>query len=255
MTGVQTCALPILVNQGGSWTVTANAGTGTFAISAASLPLPAGAATAAKQPALGTAGTASIDVITVQGIAGAVAIPVSGTFWQTTQPVSGTVTVTQGTAANLNATVTGTVAATQSGTWTVQPGNTPNTAPWLVQDVPATSGGLSIFTLVGAASNNLTLVKGSACGLYNVSAQNLAATPAYLKCFNAASTGAVTPGTTAATCQYMIPGNTAGAGLVLDIGKGLDFSSGLVIMVTGGIALTDNTSVSANNQILTLGYK
>jgi hypothetical protein len=36
----------------------------------------------------------------------------------TTQPVSGTVTVTQGTAANLNATVTGTVAATQSGNWT-----------------------------------------------------------------------------------------------------------------------------------------
>jgi hypothetical protein len=36
----------------------------------------------------------------------------------TTQPVSGTVTVTQATAANLNATVTGTVAATQSGNWT-----------------------------------------------------------------------------------------------------------------------------------------
>jgi hypothetical protein len=38
-------------------------------VSAASLPLPTGAATAAKQPALGTAGTASSDVITVQGIA------------------------------------------------------------------------------------------------------------------------------------------------------------------------------------------
>lgn len=38
-------------------------------ISAASLPLPSGAATLAKQPALGTAGTASADVISVQGIA------------------------------------------------------------------------------------------------------------------------------------------------------------------------------------------
>lgn len=37
-------------------------------VSAASLPLPTGAATSAKQPALGTAGTASTDVITVQGI-------------------------------------------------------------------------------------------------------------------------------------------------------------------------------------------
>ena len=39
---------------------------------------------------------------------------VTGTFFQATQPVSGT------------------VAATQSGTWTVQPGNTANTTPWLV---------------------------------------------------------------------------------------------------------------------------
>lgn len=96
--------------------------TGTFfqatqPISAASLPLPTGAATSAKQPALGTAGTASTDVITVQGIASGVAQPVSGTFWQATQPVSGTVTV-----GNASLAVTGTFfQATQpvSGTVTV----------------------------------------------------------------------------------------------------------------------------------------
>jgi hypothetical protein len=80
-----------------SGTVTANAGTGTFAISAASLPLPSGAATSAKQPALGTAGTPSSDVLTVQGATSMTALkvdgsavtqPVSGTFWQATQPVS-----------------------------------------------------------------------------------------------------------------------------------------------------------------------
>lgn len=38
-------------------------------VAAASLPLPTGASTAAKQPALGTAGTAATDVLTVQGIA------------------------------------------------------------------------------------------------------------------------------------------------------------------------------------------
>jgi hypothetical protein len=41
----------------------------TLPISAASLPLPAGAATEAKQPSLGTAGTASTDVLSIQGIA------------------------------------------------------------------------------------------------------------------------------------------------------------------------------------------
>lgn len=55
-------------------------------------------------------------------------VAVTGTFWQATQPVSGTVTANAGTG---TFTVGGTVAATQSGTWTVQPGNTANTTPWL----------------------------------------------------------------------------------------------------------------------------
>jgi len=105
------------VTQSGAWSVTVS---GTTAISAASLPLPAGASTSAKQPALGIAGTASTDVLTVQGIASMTALKVdasattqpvsgtvtanagsgtfavSGTFWQATQPVSGTVTANAG---------------------------------------------------------------------------------------------------------------------------------------------------------------
>jgi hypothetical protein len=48
--------------------------------------LPSGAATAAKQPALGTAGTASADVISVQGIASMTALVVDGSG--STQPIS-----------------------------------------------------------------------------------------------------------------------------------------------------------------------
>ncbi len=58
--------------------------------------LPTGAATAAKQPALGTAGTAAADVVTVQGITSMTPLLVNGSG--ATQPVSGTVT------ANLSAT-------------------------------------------------------------------------------------------------------------------------------------------------------
>jgi hypothetical protein len=58
----------------------------------------------------------------------------------TTQPVSGSVTAVQATGTNLHVVVdsapstavTGTVAASQSGTWTVQPGNTANTTAWKV---------------------------------------------------------------------------------------------------------------------------
>ena len=190
--------------------------TGTAAVSAASLPLPTGAATAAKQPALGAAGTPSADVLTVQGatsmtalkvdgsgvtqpVSGSVsisgtaavsgpltdtqlratAVPVSGTFYQATQPVSGTVTANAGTNLNTSAlaleaggnlaTLAGRIpanlsvkaastaavatdsslvvalnpntipAVSQSGTWTVQPGNTANTTPWLIRPSDGTN--------------------------------------------------------------------------------------------------------------------
>jgi hypothetical protein len=63
--------------------------------------LPTGASTSAKQPALGTAGSASADVITVQGVASMTAVKVDGSG--VTQPVSGTVTANLGTAAVTNA--------------------------------------------------------------------------------------------------------------------------------------------------------
>lgn len=105
----------------------------------------------------GTAGTSGTAVLTVQGIAGGTAIPISGSITATNPSigatgaavpasgtyiaasVAGTLTGLVATAAGLkvdaSATtqpVSGTVAATQSGTWTVQPGNTANTTAWKV---------------------------------------------------------------------------------------------------------------------------
>lgn len=51
----------------------------TGAVVISSSALPSGAATAAKQPALGTAGTPSADVISVQGVTNGTPQPVSGT--------------------------------------------------------------------------------------------------------------------------------------------------------------------------------
>lgn len=70
----------------------------TGAVVVSSSALPSGAATAAKQPALGTAGTASADVLTVQGIASMTALKVDGSA--VTQPVSGTVTADLGSTDN-----------------------------------------------------------------------------------------------------------------------------------------------------------
>jgi hypothetical protein len=80
----------VAATQSGAWNVTNVSGT---------ISLPTGAATAAKQPALGTAGAAASDVITIQGVASMTPVQVSDG--------SGSLTVD------------GTVAATQSGTWNV----------------------------------------------------------------------------------------------------------------------------------------
>ncbi len=89
----------VAATQSGTWNVTNVSGT---------VSLPTGAATAAKQPALGTAGTPSADVITVQGHGSGTALKVDGSA--TTQPVSGTVTANAGTGTN----TVGGVAATDA---------------------------------------------------------------------------------------------------------------------------------------------
>ena len=74
----------VAATQSGTWNITNVSGT---------VSLPTGAATAAKQPALGTAGTASSDVITVQGIASGTALPVSDNGSSLTVDNAGTFSV------------------------------------------------------------------------------------------------------------------------------------------------------------------
>lgn len=64
-------------------------------VSNVSLPLPTGASTSAKQPTLGIAGTASSDVLSIQGITSMTPLKTDGSG--VTQPVSGTVTANAGT--------------------------------------------------------------------------------------------------------------------------------------------------------------
>lgn len=112
ITTVGSITNPVAVTQSGVWTVqpgnTANTtawkvdgSAVTQPISAVALPLPTGAATAAKQPALGTAGVASANVITVQGIASMTPLKVDGSG--VTQPVSD---VMNGTALQADLTIT-----------------------------------------------------------------------------------------------------------------------------------------------------
>lgn len=253
----------------GAWTIQEVTGTNglpvnvlntSLAITAAALPLPTGAATAAKQPAIGTAGTASADVLTVQGIASMTAIKTDGSG--VTQPVSGTVTanagtgsftVAQATAANLNATVTGTVTSNIGTTNGLAldatlTGGTQKTIP-----VAGTTGGATPYHLVSAASNNATSVKASAGTVYDVQCFNTNASPRYLKFYDKATAPA--PATDVPVKVIMMPGNASGAGATAAFPVGVNFANGIAIAIVTGIADNDNTAVGASDCVISFDYK
>ena len=88
-------------------------------ISVSTLPLPSGAATAAKQPSLGTAGSPSPDVITVQGRSGMTALRVDGSA--VTQPISVvSLPLPAGAATAANQPQIGTVGSPSADVMTVQ---------------------------------------------------------------------------------------------------------------------------------------
>jgi hypothetical protein len=122
-----------------------------------------------------------------------------------------------------------------------------------VQDLPGTSGGLSISRVLSAASTNGTSVKASAGQVYAITAFNTNAAVRYLKLYNKAS--APTVGTDTPVLTFAIPGNTAGAGFVINIDKGIAFGTGIALAITTGIADADTGAVAANELVVNTLYK
>lgn len=315
-------------------------------VSAASLPLPTGAATAAKQPAIGTAGSSSADVLSVQGIASGTAMPVSlasaplptgaateatlsalntkvtavntgavvvassalpsGAATETTlgtraleaggnlaslvtqigavtaSPTANTVldrlkalltgiVLSAGTAligkVGIDQTTPGTtnaISLAQIGATTVD-SNSGNKSAGTQRVVLATdqpnvpmtpqaiaSGGATPYQLISAASTNATSVKGAAGTVYSIAAFNLNAAQRYLKLYNKASAPTVGSDTPVAT--YMIPGNTAGAGLTISFPVGMNFGTGIAFALTTGITVADTGAVAISEISVNLTY-
>lgn len=196
-----------------------------------------------------------------------------------TQPVSGTVTANQGgapwsenvTQFGGSAVVTGTgaggsgiprvtvsndsnVLASQSGAWTVQPGNTQNTTPWLVSDQAAAAGGTSVSSFLSTAAVQSTAVKASAGQVYALHFFNLNAAAVYVRLYNQTTAPASTD-TANIVYRALIPGNTAGAGFVVPIPPGVVFSTGIGLRVTAAVADNDNTALAASTVLGNVFYK
>jgi len=155
-----------------------------------------------------------------------------------TQPVSGTVTVQQATAANLNATVTGTVAATQSGTWAneiTQGGNTATVSAAGALKVDASASTQPI-------SGTVTVQQATAANLNATVTGTVAATQSGTWNINNVS-GTVSLPTGAATSAKQPALGTAGTASsdVLTV-QGI---SGMTALKVDGSAVTQPVSVAS----------
>lgn len=117
----------------------------------------------------------------------------------------------------------------------------------------ATSGGATPFRLISAASTNATSVKGSAGQVYAVWATNVNAAARYLKFYNKASAPTVGTDTPVFVCG--LPGNAAGAGGSIAIPPGIEFTTGIAIALTTGIADSSTGAVAADEIAVSIAYR
>lgn len=125
------------------------------------------------------------------------------------------------------------------------------TAPYPVQLVPYATGGLSRRRVIAAASTNATSVKSTAGQLYAAHAFNASGATKYLKLYD--KTSAPVVGTDVPVETYPLP-----AGEMTPIqfgGQGVVFASGIALALTGALADSDTTALTANDVILNLHYK
>ncbi len=128
------------------------------------------------------------------------------------------------------------------------------TNPVTANLAPTTSGGLSAYSYIAAASSNQDSQnpKGSAGQLYGYNLTNVSASIRYVKIYNKATgpTSADTP-----VLRLTLPGNASGAGCNTSFESGIAFSSGIGIRITTGQADSDTGAVTAGDVVVNLWYK
>lgn len=152
--------------------------------------------------------------------------------------------VAQATTANLQTT------STQTGTWTVQPGNTANTTAWLVEQRTGTTNGSTTSTLNAAGTTNATNLKASAGMIYGITVMNASAAVRYLRIYNKASSPTV--GTDVPIMVIAVPATSSKE---INFSQGIKFSTGIGYATTTGAGATDNTAVTAGDMQILINWQ
>ena len=101
------------------------------------------------------------------------------------------------------------------------------------------------ISVVSAATTNASIQKNTAGNLFEITASNPTATPAYLKLYN--KTTAPTVGTDVPIMTVPVPANSFVS--YVPGGQGKRFTTGIALALTGAITATDTTAAVAGVQI------
>lgn len=128
-----------------------------------------------------------------------------------------------------------------------------NVGTFATQVTAATTGGYTPAKLISAATTNATSVKASAGTIGYLTASNINASPRYLKIYNKAS--APTVGTDVPVHTFIIPGNTAGAGTNIPLPpQGIALGTGIAFATTTGVADADTGAVASADLVINYGW-
>lgn len=186
--------------------------------------------------------------------------PVAIAIDQSAVPVSGTVTITPSGTQDTNLKqLNGTTIAVNTGNASngtqrvVLATDQPNlTTPINVTLQAATTGGDSSYHLVSATGTNLTNIKDGQSKITGWFIYNNAAAFRKVIFYNSAASSTPTVGSTTILFSLVIP-SLSGANVSFP--DGINFSSGIWIATTTGIADSDSTGVTLNDLNINIFYK
>lgn len=109
------------------------------------------------------------------------------------------------------------------------------------------------FRLISEATTNITVVKASAGVITTISAVGMAEEAmSFLKLYDKATAPVLT--TDIPVMTIAIPTHTQGAGIVIPIPNGLNFSNGIALALTSGIEDQNAVAVLAKQVVLNFTY-
>lgn len=148
------------------------------------------------------------------------------------------------------------IPASQSGTWTVQPGNTPNTSPWLFSPYPPTiSAGVAPSNYKNAGAATKANIKASAGNVLSLRFTNANAAVRFLQLHNKATAPA---GTDTAQRSFLVPAGTTTQPAVLELDINyFAFAANFTTGIGWAVSTTDTTftdSATASDHTIDLNY-